>query len=990
MRRTTTIGISVLFLLLLPILAFGQDIIIDPIEPVDPIVVEPVIFVTDDDGELRKLTVGRVEVETLIVGSVAETSMTISFGNPFNRVMEGNLYFPLPSGATVSGYALDIQGVLVDGVVVDRDEGRQVFEEIVRRGVDPGLVEWTQGNVFQTRVFPIPARGSRTIRLRYVSDLNRRGDDLFYRLPMNFPDEVPQFSIRVEVVESESRPEVAAGGYSNFQFRTWRDSYVAETSLRDADLSEDLVVTLPDAELVQAAVESTGDDDYFLVRLEHPGALESAASGAAAKPDEVTLYWDASRSRRGQNNQTLINLVADYLATLGSGSVRLVAFRDTAEFVGEYRVRSGEAPELVAALEGLAYDGGTQPGTLPMPPRSTDMVMVVSDGIATFGERAFADFTKPVFVIAPGGRYNEPALAALAARSGGAYFNLDRLPAAEIVRRIGQAAPAVVEVVARSGRIEGVAVRNTGEAFTVSGRLETATARLNIDIADASGDVRTETVTLRRSDAREGDLLAGYWAQSRLNELLADEVANASEIRTLGREFGLVTPGTSLIVLESIDQYVEFRIPPPESLPEMRREYFAQIAELDRIKEDEKDDRLEMVLADWRRRIEWYEAEHRGEFVDPNVPEDGEFFGGGEMDEPSMVAPTDDRMRDAEDFGGTSGAGEMSPSMASGADTDDGPMEQRGEPGGDDSNPSGPVTELVPWNPDTPYLRELRSAPEDERYGVYLELSDEWASSPSFFVDSGDFFLDEGNSALAIRIWSNLAEIELENPQLLRVLAHRLDQAEELVLAESVFRRVLVMRPEEPQSYRDLALVLGRLDEYTEAIELLWEVAIGEWDGRFPEITNTALMEMNSFIPKAEAAGLRIPEIDERFVRLLDTDLRVVLTWDADLTDMDLWVTSPSGERIYYGNSRGSFGEYLSRDYVRGYGPEEYFVREAQKGSYFVQANYFGSGAVTLVGSVTLQVEIFTDYGRPEEKRQAVTVRLRGAGDVVDIGRVSF
>ena len=94
------------------------------------------------------LAVTAVKAEARIFGFLAETRMTLTFSNPHERQFEGELYFPLPEGSTVSGYALDIDGQMVDGVVVEKDRARQVFEEVVRQGIDPGLVEWTKGNNF--------------------------------------------------------------------------------------------------------------------------------------------------------------------------------------------------------------------------------------------------------------------------------------------------------------------------------------------------------------------------------------------------------------------------------------------------------------------------------------------------------------------------------------------------------------------------------------------------------------------------------------------------------------------------------------------------------------------------------------------------------------------------------------------------------------------------------------------------------------------------
>jgi Ca-activated chloride channel family protein len=132
---------------------------------------EPTLLATDSVGRPTQMQLTRLEIDTRIVGALAETRMTMTFHNPDGSVHQGDLSFPVPDGATVSGYALDIAGVMVDGVVVEKERGRVVFEEIVRRGTDPGLVEWAGGNVFRTRVFPLPARGDRRIMVRFVSEL---------------------------------------------------------------------------------------------------------------------------------------------------------------------------------------------------------------------------------------------------------------------------------------------------------------------------------------------------------------------------------------------------------------------------------------------------------------------------------------------------------------------------------------------------------------------------------------------------------------------------------------------------------------------------------------------------------------------------------------------------------------------------------------------------------------------------------------------------
>jgi hypothetical protein len=79
-----------------------------------------------------------VAIKSTIIGHLAETAITMRFYNPNTAVMEGDLYFPLPEGATVSSYALDVKGLMVDGVAVDKDHGRQVLRNRSAQRHRPG------------------------------------------------------------------------------------------------------------------------------------------------------------------------------------------------------------------------------------------------------------------------------------------------------------------------------------------------------------------------------------------------------------------------------------------------------------------------------------------------------------------------------------------------------------------------------------------------------------------------------------------------------------------------------------------------------------------------------------------------------------------------------------------------------------------------------------------------------------------------------------
>ncbi|RPI21938.1 MAG: DUF2135 domain-containing protein [Acidobacteria bacterium] len=98
----------------------------------------------------------------------------------------------------------------------------------------------------------------------------------------------------------------------------------------------------------------------------------------------------------------------------------------------------------------------------------------------------------------------------------------------------------------------------------------------------------------------------------------------------------------------------------------------------------------------------------------------------------------------------------------------------------------------------------------------------------------------------------------------------------------------------------------------------------------------------------------------------------------------------PTGEQASYSNRLTEIGRAVSKDFTEGYGSEEYVLRKAVPGTYRIEVDYYGSDVQKLQGPVTVQADIYANYGRPNEKRQRVTVRLTGEKDRHHIADIEF
>jgi tetratricopeptide (TPR) repeat protein len=933
----------------------------------------------------KPLYLSKVDVQARIFGFIAETKMTMTFKNDYDRVLEGNLYFPLPEGSTVSGYALDIGGKMVDGVVVTKEKARVVFEKEVRRQIDPGILEWVKGNNFKTRIYPIPARGSRTVAVRYVSDLDfdQKGQ-ASYRLPLKFEQPLDSFSMRVEVLKTARQPTLAWQGPGPVKFQSRREGYFAETGFKKKKLTGQMVVTVPGADRQRVMVEKSPDGQVHFCINDFPQVV--AKKAAKNPPKHITLLWDASGSREKSDHQREIQLLRAYFSRWKTAgiAVDLVIFRNQAEKPKRFFVVKGNPDKLIDALLKVVYDGGTQMGSIS-PKKGAqrpDFYFLFSDGLSNIGLENPTGFKMPVYVFGADPGANHPFLRYLAQKTSGEYFNLNRVDDQTAIAGIGTPPFAFLSAKVASGRateLYPAESQPTHGRFTLTGKLEGKQATVVLSYGVAGLTLQRVKYDVSAKNAVRGDLLARFWAQKKLYEIVAFPRRNRQAMLELGKRYGLVTPGTSLIVLERLDQYVEHEIPPPRSLPEMRNQYLRIMDERMVMQKKEEKSKLDHVLSLWKTRVEWWKTKFK-------YPKNFRYPGKEEKKsrriEATGAAPDAEMVAEPR----------PAPVVLKPPDESATPMKKgkklalkdsRSEPG------TIPNLALKPWDPKEPYLTTLKQAPAGRRFDEYLKQKKEYGGSPAFYLDCSDFFIGQKNQKLGMQVLSNVSEMELENAALLRILAHRLAQHKELKLAAGLFEEVLRLRPEEPQSYRDLALVLSDLKKYPRAMELLAHVVMNRWD-RFNEIEVIALMELNRIIALAQRAGIGKFPVDRRLIMNLNVDVRIILTWDADLTDIDLWIIEPSGEKAYYSHPRSTIGGNVSRDFTQGYGPEEYILKKAMRGMYKVQANFYGSSAQTLSGAVTLQLDLYTNYGRRNEKKKSITLRLKERKDTITVGVLEF
>ncbi|MBC5766808.1 VIT domain-containing protein [Ramlibacter albus] len=941
-----------------------------------------------------------VTIDTDVLGNQAQSRIELRLFNPNPRVLEGELQFPLLEGQVVTGFALDVNGRLRDAVPVPKAKGQEIFEDIRRRRVDPGLLEATAGNQYKLRVFPLPPQGERRVQLTVTETLPRLHGRSHLRMPLVFASSVGQLQLRVRLngiarkdVEPLSLPPgatlVGVGPGTSIAFQ--REGWTAPQGPAGW-----LHLSMAGAQGAQVLVGESAGKRYFSAQVPVRDELVRRPD-----PTRIALVWDASGSGAGQA-RVLPVLDAYFRSLRSSAQVTLLVVRNRVEAPRQFTVANGNWDELHAALRAEPFDGSSNFDELPIP-EGTQATLFVSDGLATDGKRLIGyRHAAPVFAISGSAQADVPRLTRLAERTGGAFVDATQLSPGDAVRAMQYAGWRIERLASFSAeQLVAPRLHIRDGLVAVAGELRDASARIEIQLRHADGRRRVVPLEVA-APALAGRWPAQQWAQWRSAELAENATLHQAQLREIAAQHGVVGPNSSLIVLELATDYARYELPaPPDLADEVARLRGVQFAQATQ----QRAAHIEAMVRQFEARQRWWERDfpkdepkRRDELAkDRNAPaalgEQRSAKAGIPMPSVAPAAPAAAPLvrpapATAADAGTAAAQARESSALrreAAGksADAVAQSSARRGSPDASAEPPPSSIA-LQPWTPDAPYLRRLQSAAAADAYRVYLDERAQNAASSAFFIDAAGVFFQRGDEAVALRVLSNLAEMNLENRQLLRLYAYRLTQAKRSDLAVPVFERVAELAPNEPQSWRDLGLAFADSGRPQKAVDALWEVVARPWP-RFAGVNMIALAELNAI---AAAQPVDLSRVDTRLRRNLPLDLRVVMAWDTDDTDIDLWVTDPNGEVASYARRLTYQGGAMSPDATGGYGPEEFALRHAKPGRYTVQAQFYGHTQQFLSAGTTIMVRVTTGFGTAQARDEWLTLRVTQGREVVRVGDV--
>src|SRR5213594_3801668 len=250
------------------------------------------------------LEVTRHQASVRINDQLAATSIDQEFFNPNDQRIEGTFLFPVPKGAQIKKFTMEIDGRPVEAELMSADKARSIYEDIVRKARDPALLEYASQDVFKVRIFPIEPRAKKRVSLSYSQLLKSDSGLIDYSYPLNTEKfsakPIPDVSLKVEVETKRPLKSIYSPSHNVEIKRHGGNRATVGFEAKDVKADTDFQLFFaPEADDIGVNLMTyrTGSDDGYFLLLASPGI---DAKETKVMPKEVVFVLDTSGSMAGK------------------------------------------------------------------------------------------------------------------------------------------------------------------------------------------------------------------------------------------------------------------------------------------------------------------------------------------------------------------------------------------------------------------------------------------------------------------------------------------------------------------------------------------------------------------------------------------------------------------------------------------------------------------------------------------------------------------
>ncbi|WP_299903097.1 TonB-dependent receptor plug domain-containing protein [uncultured Aquimarina sp.] len=709
------------------------------------------------------------------------------------------------------------------------------------------------------------------------------------------------------------------------------------------------------------------------------------------QPDHITIYWDTSLSMENRNLDREKRLLQEYLSSVGDVKVDLIPFSNHIRKKQTFKVIEGRSENILSAIEGLKYNGASNFSELFLKENPTDMYVVFTDGLATYGEHEF-NYNTPIFFINSKQEGDHATLQQISRYSNGFYIHLSKNSITEARKHLqfhtidtyvydekwNTRELISSTVFENESPIQGCTVRVKGTFVETE---TNANGEFSID-AEYDDVLVFEHFAMKAKEISVEDVKkAKVQLTVRYDKLDQVDISSKSDKNKVTKKKRNLINAVKTITSEDFPPSAIFLSDLIRGrLPGVRVNGTGDLARY-------------TVRGPNTRGLSRNPRPSIGpgsEFipsVDPifivdDIPfrKPPNFLHPFQIKSISVISGIQGSIRYGTD--GVGGVIIIETKVGSGdfykKEVDTLLVK------GNDYNESVLLLDISKNRPE--YLRELwNSTSYDEALASYYKLKEEYAFKVPFYIYASEYFM-RWDKKFSEEVLSNLAEVGTNNYKAIRSLAFKLEEMQQIDKALWFYEKLIKLKPGYAQSYLDLARVYTENKKYTKALDMYEEMLANKHQqAEFDGVSKQLISQFRSFLNN-HRSEIAYEDIPKDYLKVHSVPARIVFDWNDPNASFELQFVNPENKYFKWSHNYEDQPKELLKELEQGIVSKEFVLDKTFKGQWTVNIKCLNEN-ISEMNPVFMKYTIYHDYGLPEERKEVKFIKLYNQQEKVSLDK---
>lgn len=492
----------------------------------------------------------------------AKTIMEMQFCNDINKGDAEAFYsFFLKPNQAVTHFELMLGDKYRDGSIEERWKAVSTYNSIVGKRVDPAVLQKNYGNHYTLNVYPVSPNSCRKVRITIEQKLTTKDNKLIYSLPIASAKEISKLAVSfttnntilpIEKGILKTKKEQSGKIFFSDQFKNINDSIYIEMPINKKSI----------------CIENNENMHYLAYRNTIDFETERPI-----QPKNVALYFDVSMANSNNDINLNFDFLKSYFEQNNILNFTVIAFNQ--EVVFEQYLNIATLNNLKYKLRNWKFTGASNLNVVVNTEKKYDAILLFSKGTSAYANIANKQIHTPIFAIVKEKEvYEIDNLKKIISGNGGKIISIQK----------GKMKEAATQMQTIKSFIKQLYINNQLTSFQL---LDTIQNTQTVMFAESSEPIKTVKIVFTNSIGDEAVTISSkeFCYAKNLDKMeILQKYEDLEKNRnntyqyynhydnywtkalSFGRKNKIVTEQTAYLVLERIEDYINYGITPPKEI----------------------------------------------------------------------------------------------------------------------------------------------------------------------------------------------------------------------------------------------------------------------------------------------------------------------------------------------------------------------------------------------------------------------------------------